>query len=378
MSGRNQRELPTARARASCRLWKSVWRGVALMGALIAFPGATAAVASADQVGIAVQAGAPEQGVPLTLNFTGTARAIDQSGDGPYLYAVIRPTGGIACQASYGTDQAAAGGASQTFFTYGDEVSPGSFAVQTTYNPPDVGSYSICAWLENQNGDGIDETYPPSIVTAGPAQGAFATRGPQVGQLSVTLPSPARPGVAYQVNYTTQTDQQLSLYSVVKRAGGLPCASSNELEQQQNQSESDMFDSWDGASIFGGPVTTTATDTEDTAGPYVICTWIEGPNSGEVDSATSTPIYVGTPPPPPPPVTPPACVVPRFAGVGLSTVERRLIGHHCTIGRIRYVHSHAHRGTVLELTAVVGQRLAHDARVGIVVSTGRHRRHGHV
>jgi hypothetical protein len=146
---------------------------------------------------------------------------------------------------------------------------------------PKIGSYLVCAWL----GDST------SAVAAGSA--TFSARGPQVSQLTVQLPAPPRPGIAYQIDYTTRTDQQLSLYSIVKPASGLPCASSFELEQQQNQSESVLIGS-DAVPIFGGPATNTATDTKN-RGPYVICTWIEGPNNGEVDAASSVPIYAGTP-----------------------------------------------------------------------------------
>lgn len=41
--------------------------------------------------------------------------------------------------------------------------------------------------------------------------------------------------------------------------------------------------------IYGGPITTQVTANESAAGPYVICTWIEGPNSGEVDANADTP-----------------------------------------------------------------------------------------
>ena len=52
-------------------------------------------------------------------------------------------------------------------------------------------------------------------------------------------------------------------------------------------------------SVFGGPVTNIVTIRQGT-GFYTVCTWVEGPNSGEVDGAASTPVTVGTPPPPSP------------------------------------------------------------------------------
>lgn len=253
-------------------------------GAALALLGASAATASADQLQVSVLKATPEQGVPVTLAFSGAASVSDNYGDGPNLLAVVRPSGGIGCQPSYESDQAAAGSANTDLFGESNQLTPGSFSQQTTFDPPNVSGYLVCAWLEGPNG----------VTTANSA--TFSTRGPQVGQLSVSLGNQPRPGIAYQINYTTQTDQQLTLYSVVKRAGGLPCASSYELEQQQNQTENDIFYG-SGTNVFGGPTTTSGTDTEQDAGSYTICSWIEGPNAGEVDAATTTPINMGTTPP---------------------------------------------------------------------------------
>src|SRR5581483_517700 len=99
-----------------------------------------------------------------------------------------------------------------------------------------------------------------------------------------------------------------------------------DLETVQNQTENDIFGSQQ--NVFGGPVTTTGTDTEQYSGPYVICSWIEGPNQGEVDAAAVTPIYVGTPPPP---LRLPDCVVPSVRGGNtVSSVKHALSAHHCT------------------------------------------------
>lgn len=272
------------RARASFRRRARVTMGALALGAALAASWASAATASADQLQVSVQTATPEQGVPVTLAFSGSASATDRYGDGPNLMAVVRPSGGIGCQSTYESDQQAAGSASTDVFGDDNELAPGSFAQTTTFDPQNVGGYLVCAWLEGSNG-----------VTAA-SSATFTTRGPQVAQLTVGLGSQPLPGIAYQINYTTQTDQQLNLYSVVKRAGGLPCASSYELEQQQNQTEDDVFYD-DGANVFGGPTTTSGTDTEEDAGSYIICSWIEGPNSDEVDAATATSIYVGTPPP---------------------------------------------------------------------------------
>jgi hypothetical protein len=152
----------------------------------------------------------------------------------------------------------------------------------------------VCAWLESESENG------ERAVVAGPASETFNVGAPQVSELSVGLPHPALPNVAFQISYTTHTDQKLSMSSAIRPAGGLPCAASRSLDSEQNQSETGLLGDpyWDGSeSVFGGPITTTATATEP-AGAYVICTWIEGPNTTEVDAANTTSLYVGTPSPP--------------------------------------------------------------------------------
>jgi hypothetical protein len=232
----------------------------------------------------------PEQAVPVQLTFSGYADPSQAAGQDTWLSATVRPAGGLPCQATYNQDQSAAGSVSNNVFGDGTNVGSGSYSTSGTFTPSNPGSYLVCAWLW----DGIS-----SSTTSATAATTFSARGPQVTKLAVGLGSAARPGREFQINYTTQTDQDLSLYSVVKRAGGLPCQSSYELEQGANETFDDIFGG--GTNVFGGPLTTTGDDTENQAGPYLICTWVEGPNGGEVDAATSTPIYVGTPPPPPAP-----------------------------------------------------------------------------
>ena len=278
---------PLAR-RQTCALIVSVFAGAWF-----------APAAMADTVQVQIGTATPEQGIPVAISFLGNTSSIDNSGDGSTLYGVVRPAGGIGCQSNFDDDQAAAGSASTVvtgdFGENGTSESAGPVQTSETFNPPNTGPYLVCAWLENPNNS--------NSVVAGPASATFSARGPQVSELNVALPTPAKPGVAFQINYTTQTDQQLTLDSAVKAAGGLPCASSYELEQQQNQTEDDPFGYDDNTSVFGGPILSTATDTE-TYGSYLICTWIEGPNNSEVDAAATTPIFVGTPPAPPAPPAP--------------------------------------------------------------------------
>lgn len=275
---------------------------------------------AADTLQVAVNSPSPEQGIPLELVFSGATEAVDSQGHGPLLDVVVRPAGGIGCQANYGNDHSAAGGVTTDLFSPRRSAEPrqgpGSYREAATYSPPETGTYLVCAWLESENNSG-------RTTVAGPVSTTFSARGPQVYQLAVGLPAPALPGVAFQIDYTTHTDQQLALGSAIRPAGGLPCAANHELDSQQNQSETNLVGSPYSTSsekVFGGPATVNATATEP-AGPYLICTWIEGPNTAEVDSTASTSIYVGTPPPPPPP-PPSHPISPLLALRGINVSKR--------------------------------------------------------
>jgi hypothetical protein len=117
-----------------------------------------------------------------------------------------------------------------------------------------------------------------------------------VSELTVAVPKDLQPNVTFQVTYTTQTDQLLTLSSVLRPASEAPCPANFSLDQQQNQAETNLFGP--GAQdVFGGPETTTAT-TKQKTGFYILCTWVQGPNGDEVDDSATTPVTVGTPPPP--------------------------------------------------------------------------------
>lgn len=337
--------------RVAQRIVRMMALAIAGSAALAALSTAVASAAT-DSLTVTVATATPEQAVPVTLQFSGSATQASS------LLAVARPAGGIGCQPTYESDTSAAGNADWVLFGHYDaQENPGSFSEQATYTPQNPGSYLLCAWLERNDNN--------RTLAAGPISATFTARGPQVAQLTVGLAGSARPQSAFQIAYTTQTDQQLHLYSVVKPAGGLACASSYELETQQNQTENVVLGDYD-EDVFGGPTTTTQTDTESHAGPYVICTWIEGPNSGEVDAATSTSIYVGSPP------APPACQVPSFtAGTVLSALEQSLTSNHCAVGAVTYAFSRkVHKGGVLSLSAPAGAKLASGAPVAITLSAG--------
>jgi hypothetical protein len=253
--------------------------------------GLFAASAGAATVTVASTTLTPEQAVPVQLGFSGTADA----GLSSNLEAVVRPAGGIACQADYSSDLSAVGSADTVLFSSeAQSVNPGAYQVGTTFKPPAPGNYQVCAWLSQPSGSSSSS----GSTVAGPATTGFTARPPQVSQLTLAVPTSLTPGVTFQLRYTTQTDQQLDLYSLIKQAGALPCADSFELEQQQAQPATTLLGPGD-QQVFGGPAATTLT-TRQKAGSYLVCSWIEGPNVAEVDAALSTPLTVGTTAPPNP------------------------------------------------------------------------------
>ncbi len=266
---------------------------VVTAGLTAALAGGFAAPAMADtsSITVATTTATPEQAFPVDLTFSGT-NALTGAAE---VEAIVRPAGGPACQTSFQEDIASFPGQDTTIFGPGEQsVAPGAYQVTGTFRPPSPGSYQLCAWLaQNQN-----STDQP---VAAPASLSITARAPQVTQLNVAVPKDLQPNTSFEVTYTTQTDQVLSLFSVLRPASEAPCPASFSLDQGQNRSETNLFGA-DQPQVFGGPVTTTAT-TKQRTGFYIICTWVQGPNGGEVDGTASTPVTVGTPPPPTPGLT---------------------------------------------------------------------------
>jgi hypothetical protein len=242
--------------------------------------GVFVASAVAATVQVAATTLTPEQAIPVGLGILGTADA----GAASSVQVVVRPAGGLDCQPDFESDLSAAGNADTVILgSGGQSVAPGPYTVSATFKPPAAGSYQVCAWL-TESVSGTPQT------VAGPASTSFTARPPQVSQLTLAVPPAPQPNVAFELVYTTQTDQQLNLYSVIKKAGALPCASSYELEVQQEQPEKTLF-GLGFQQVFGGPTPTTLTDQEP-AGAYVICSWIEGPTTEEADASLSTPLTI--------------------------------------------------------------------------------------
>jgi hypothetical protein len=246
------------------------------------------AMADTSTITAASSTATPEQAVPVDLSFSGT-NALTSSAE---VEAVVRPAGGLSCLSSYQEDTSTFPGQDITILAPGSQsVAPGAYQVTGSFKPTAPGAYQVCAWLA-QNQSSTDQP------VAAPATLTVTARGPQVSQLTLTVPKNPAPDVPFQIGYTTQTDQQLELFSVLKPATDAPCASTFELDQGQNQPETTLLGTGS-PPVFGGPTTSTITTTQKT-GSYLICTWVEGPNAQQVDRSASTPLTVGTPVPPTP------------------------------------------------------------------------------
>jgi hypothetical protein len=203
--------------------------------------------ATTNTISVTNDSAAPEQAVPVDLTLSGT-----YAGSNPaYIEAVVRPAGGLGCQASYLEDVSTLGSEDTTIVAPGGtSVSAMNYSVGTNFKPPTPGSYQVCAWL-SQNPDG-------SLPLAGPATVSLTARGPQVSQLVVTAPKTLTPNVPFQISYLMQSDQQLNLLSVIAKAGAAPCAPAYE---QQAHPVTTVFGNGR-QQVFGGPITTMASVTE--------------------------------------------------------------------------------------------------------------------
>jgi len=213
----------------------------------------------------------------VVLGYTG-----NNDGAGDQVFSVVRPAGAVPCADSYNDDLNAAGNADYILTT--DSHPAGAFSFTTSYQPPEPGGYLVCTWTENAQ-----------TVLAGPVTTTFTARGPQA-MLAVSLPVAPTHDRTFTIQYTTQTDQNLDLSSIIKPAGATSCAANYSLELDQDGNAATTLTS--SQNVCGGPATSTSTATEP-AGSYLICSWIQGPDGSEVDAATTTPVTIPAPPPKP-------------------------------------------------------------------------------
>ena len=101
---------------------------------------------------------------------------------------------------------------------------------------------------------------------------------------------------------------------------------------------------------------TTSADFPTTAGAF------DTTNDGAYDAFVTKLDVAGQTPAPPPP----ACQVPRVIGLRLGRARTRIRSKHCSVGRIRRVHSRR-VGRVIAQSPRPGRRLARGSRVNLVL-----------
>jgi hypothetical protein len=70
---------------------------------------------------------------------------------------------------------------------------------------------------------------------------------------------------------------------------------------------------------------------------------------------------------------PKPCIVPKVKGKGLKAAERAIKSHACRVGKVKHAFStHVTKGRVISQRPTPGKRLAHGAKVNLVVSKGQH------
>ena len=194
----------------------------------------------------------PPEDSGFAIGFSGDATSLGD-GDG-YLYARIRPTGGVPCAPSPDSDSGDRiyiDGASS-----GRRVS-GRFSVSASYVAAAPGDYVICAWLE----DGYEEWGPAASAT-------MSVRAP-VQQITISAPAQVarKTPFAVTVNYQAEVPRYLTV--LVVRASS--CSISSDALRGISTSTIAIADDAE----VSGIGTVAGTARLDDAGTYLVCGFLE-------------------------------------------------------------------------------------------------------
>jgi hypothetical protein len=270
----------TPHTRARRVTLRALLTAVALLIATLATFAVTARAAEAATLTATDGTATPEQNMAVSFTFAGTADV----GTNSTLDAVARPASGAACGTSFEVDQADA--ASSDVFVASLDVPAGPYTHTNAFTPTAAGDWIVCAWLE--------QTTAGTTTVAATSSTPVTARGPQVAQLTVTPPTTITANQAFTVQYTTQTDQPLALYSVIHRTN-VACGQSFEADRSTTPDAAVVVN---GVSVDGGPVSTPGPITS-VAGTFQLCTWLEvAGNQGVASGPVATPFTVHAPPSP--------------------------------------------------------------------------------
>jgi hypothetical protein len=232
-----------------------------------------AAVRPSPTLTVVLATATPEQSLPSTITLSGTATA-DST-----LRALVR-SAGASCGRSFRADRHS-NRTGSLVLTDGVAEATGAYQTTVSWIPDETGAYLVCAWLSGGGG-------------AGPVSTPVTVRGPQVPVLNVGFSATPTASTAFDIQYTTQTDQPLRMLSTIRPAGTVPaCEATQPTDLAAHPGERILFSG--GVLVSGGPALTSIA-VRYPAGEYLICTWITGPSPSEVDAALATPFTVDAQP----------------------------------------------------------------------------------
>lgn len=320
-----------------------------VIGVSLLAVGSPAAVASTMTLAVGSE---PVESITTQVSSTGTDASTEND-----LSVKIQPTGGEPCGANNAADDG------ETVITEFAGQGNGPHSASANWTFQSAGSYLLCGWL-------TDDTQTGDPVVA-KAELTIPVRPPHI-ELTIGAPATVLTEQTFQITTTAQAETTRTVLEYIEVNTGRGCPA-NAQAAAGTSGDSEIFwphqdlGEWN---VNGGPFTEAVDAKLEHTGSYLACAYAEYPNSESAPEATATAtISVVTPPPP--------CVVPSFTQkMRLSTVERRIAAGHCSVGKIEYSHSQRiHRGYVMRLSSRPGAKLAEQAPVAIVVSTGPRKRH---
>jgi hypothetical protein len=267
------------------------------------------------------------------------------------LSGTVKPTGGQGCAANASADSG------QSLF-FGGDLEEGPFSQSVNHTFESAGSYLLCAWLNDGNQSGNPVVASASLT--------FAVRAPHLA-LSIAAPATVRPGQVFQIVTTAQAEvaRRASEYVLPNTGRGCPA---NAAAGGQASGERSVYWAAHGSewSVEGGPFSESVNETLAAAGQYLVCAYMQYPTSESPPEASASAIVTAILPVPP-------CIVPHIRpGSTLASVERRVHGSHCSVGRVRANRSRRYkRGRVLRLGARAGRVLPFHTALEIIVSAGQ-------
>jgi hypothetical protein len=205
---------------------------------------------------IAPPTSVPPEDSGFVIGFSGDVTSLS-SGNG-YLYARIRPTGGVPCAPSPDTDP-------------GDRISldgggyrsvSGRFSLNASYVAAAPGDYLVCAWIE----DGYEEWGPPASATV--------SVRPPIQQIIVSAPSSVRRGMPFTVTVTHQAEVPRYMTVLVVRASS--CSVSSDAVRGISTSTIEIADD---AQVSGTGMRS-GTARLDEVGTYLVCGFLEESSYG--------------------------------------------------------------------------------------------------